>query len=101
MDYKFLKYIQEKESTFLKRDVNGHDLITITDANNYFNGYMDQLGVCGVPTLPNIKSKEFKNWLKDEFYVGTNKKAIYKRGGVAFDIDILYKHFCNVIEFSN
>lgn len=43
MDYKFLNYITEKESAFLKKEVNGGDLIRITDANNYFNMYMDRL----------------------------------------------------------
>ena len=48
MDYKFQKYIEKQESEFLKQKVNGTDLIRISDANNYFNSYKQQLILSGV-----------------------------------------------------
>jgi len=54
-----------------------------------------------VDTLPNIDSTEFSEWLKTELYKQTLNRFVYKRGGFEFDKDILYKHYCNTIEFGN
>lgn len=54
-----------------------------------------------VVTLPNIDSSEFSDWLKTELYTQTLNRFVYKRGGFEFEKDILYKHYCNVIEFGN
>ena len=53
MNYKFGEYIKNKESDFLGTEVNGSDLIRISDANNYYNSYIfpSSNTECGPPPL--------------------------------------------------
>ena len=64
--------------------------------------HTEQLALCGVvATLPNIESDEFKEFLISEGFTKTLNSFLYKRGDDEYDKDILYTHFCNVIEFGN
>ena len=60
-----------------------------------------QLPIHGVVVaLPSKNSKEFKGWLKSEGY--KNKGfGIYQKENKDYCYTILYKHYCNVIEFGN
>ena len=72
MDYKFQKYIEKQESEFLKQKVNGTDLIRISDANNYFNSYKQQLILSDVGSstslpidyCPKCKSNDIRQYTK-------------------------------------
>ena len=76
-----LKYIEE--------------LINIVDAHR-----KEQLRINDVvASLPNIDSNKFKEWLKDEGYQRTNIKNHLKRNNAIYNIENIYKHYRNVIEF--
>jgi len=53
-----------------------------------------------VVTLPSKNSKEFRDWLKTEGY--RNKGfGIYQKDSKDYCYTILYKHYCNALEFGN
>ena len=53
-----------------------------------------------VVTLPSVNSKEFKDWLKSEGY--KNKGfGIYQKENKDYCYKLLYKDYCNVLEFGN
>lgn len=53
-----------------------------------------------VVELPSKNSKEFKDWLKSEGY--KNKGfGIYQKENKDYCYTLLYKHYCNVLEFGN
>jgi len=53
-----------------------------------------------VVELPSKNSKEFKDWLKSEGY--KNKGfGIYQKENKDYCYKLLYKHYCNILEFGN
>ena len=61
----------------------------------------EQLILSGVvDTLPNIKSKEFCDWMTDNGY--TDKQyGTMQKGNKRYCINNLFKHYCNLLEFGN
>ena len=61
----------------------------------------EQLILSGVvDTLPNIKSKEFCDWMTDNGYTD-EQYGIMQKGNKRYCINNLFKHYCNLLEFGN
>jgi hypothetical protein len=54
-----------------------------------------------VASLPNIDSTEFEEWRRKNKYLLTIDNLSYIKDNVLYDKNIVYKHFCNVMEFGN
>tara|TARA_R110002049_G_scaffold227912_1_gene400097 strand:+ start:45084 stop:45419 length:336 start_codon:yes stop_codon:yes gene_type:complete len=54
-----------------------------------------------VPMLPNIDSKEFKEWRRSGKYVLTTDELYYTKNGAKYDKKVVYRAFTNEIEFGN
>lgn len=81
-----------------KRGYMNEDLVN--EIEQIYN--KEQLPIHGVvATLPNIDSNEFKEFLISEGFTKTLNSFLYKRGDDEYDKDVLYTHFCDVIEFGN
>lgn len=64
------------------------------------NKQSEHLLIPVVVELPSKNSKEFKDWLKNEGY--KNKGfGIYQKENKDYCYTLLYKHYCNVMEFGN
>jgi ribosomal protein S8 len=93
-----MKNNREKLSEVLKkRGYKNEDLIN--EIEQIYN--KQQLPIHGVVVeLPSKNSKEFKDWLKSEGY--KNKGfGIYQKENKDYCYTLLYKHYCNVLEFGN
>ena len=68
---------------------------------DHFESEKKQLTLTDVVVeLPSKNSREFKDWLKSEGY--KNKGfGIYQKENIDYCYKLLYKHYCNVLEFGN
>lgn len=93
---KILELGKELENT------NGFDaLMIINDMEIEVDNYTKQLPIHGVVVeLPSKNSKEFKDWLKSEGYKHKGF-GIYQKENKDYCYKLLYKHYCNILEFGN
>ena len=51
--------------------------------------------------LPSVDSSEFSEWLKSEGYVNTLNEHFIRKDSIEYKKNIVYNHYCNVIQFGN
>jgi hypothetical protein len=51
--------------------------------------------------LPNIDSNIFKTWYETHGYTTTLNNKLLEKDGSEYDLDNVFKHYCNLLEFGN
>jgi hypothetical protein len=51
--------------------------------------------------LPNIDSNIFKTWYETHGYTTTLNSKVLEKDGFKYDLDNVFKHYCNLLEFGN